>query len=94
MSSSASAGVAHKPPKSEKRIVIHIDRKQFKVSESEMTGSELRALPEPDIGPEFDLWLEVPGGEDRRIENEETVKLRNGMHFFTAPSVINPGRSC
>jgi Multiubiquitin len=92
MSSSTSAEAAKRPP--EKQIVIHIDRKPFKVAEEELTGSALRALPDPDIGPEFDLWLEEPGGEDKRIENEEPVKLRNGMHFFTAPSVINPGCSC
>jgi len=94
MSGSSSSEVAKKPPKPEKQVVIHIDRKPFKVMEDEMSGTELRSLPDPDIGPEFDLWLEVPGGEDKRIENEEAVKLRNGMHFFTAPSVINPGRSC
>ncbi len=94
MSSSTSAEAAKKPPKPEKQIVIHIDRKPFKVAEEELTGSALRALPDPDIGPEFDLWLEESGGEDKRIDNEEPVKLRNGMHFFTAPSVINPGCSC
>lgn len=94
MSSTTSAEAAKKPPKPEKQIVIHIDRKQFKVEEGEVTGAAIRALPDPDVGPEFDLWLEVPGGEDERVDNEESVKLRNGMHFFTAPSVINPGRSC
>jgi Multiubiquitin len=94
MNGSSNSEATKKPPKSGKQIVIHIDRKQFKVEEEELIGSELRALPDPDVGPEFDLWLEVPGGEDERIENEEPVKLRNGMHFFTAPSVINPGRSC
>lgn len=93
MSSSPSAEAAKKPPKP-KQIVIHIDRKQFKVAEDELTGAQLRALPDPDIGPEFDLWLEVPGGEDQRVGGEDQVKLRNGMHFFTAPSVINPGRPC
>lgn len=92
--SSTSAEAAEKPPKSAKQIVIHVDRKQFKVAEGKMTGAQLRALPDPDIGLEFDLWLEVPGGEDRRIGNEEPVALKNGMHFFTAPSVINPGRPC
>jgi hypothetical protein len=94
MNPSSSTEVAKKPPKPEKQIVIHIDRKKFKVREREMAGSELRTLPDPDIGPEFDLWLEVPGGEDRRIENAQAVKLKDGMHFFTAPSVINPGRPC
>lgn len=94
MTASSSAEAAKKQPKPDKQVVIHIDRKQYKVPEGEMTGAELRALPEPDIGPEFDLWLEVPGGEDERVEDNESVKLKNGMHFFTAPSVINPGRPC
>ena len=93
MSSSPSAEAAEKPH-NHKQIVIHIDRKPFKVEQEELTGTELRELPDPHIGPEFDLWLEVPGGEDRRIEDGESVKLREGMHFFTAPRVINPGRSC
>lgn len=82
-----------KPEKPDKQIVIHIDRKQFKVDAESMTGTELRTLPEPDIGPEFDLWLEVPAGEDDRIDADEQVQLKNGMHFFTAPSTINPGRA-
>lgn len=94
MNPSGSAEAAKKPPEQEKQIVIHIDRTKFKVRKGEMTGAQLRALPDPDVGPEFDLWLEVPGGEDRKIENGQEVKLKDGMHFFTAPSVINPGRSC
>lgn len=91
--SSPSSEAAQKPHKP-KQIVIHIDRKLFKVEQEELTGVELRTLPDPDIGPDFDLWLEVPGEEDRRIEDGESVKLRDGMHFFTAPRVINPGRPC
>ena len=91
MSTSGVGQKPAKPPRPEAPIVIHIDRKQFKVAEEEMTGSQLRALPDPDIGPDFDLWLEVPGGEDERIENDQTVKLRRGMRFFSAHSVINPG---
>lgn len=74
-------------------IVIHIDRKKHKVDEPFLTGSQLRQLPDPDIGVEFDLWREVPGGEDDRVDNDERVKLKNGMHFFTAPSNINPGHA-
>jgi Multiubiquitin len=84
---------SEKRPEQPKKIVIHIDRTKFEVEDTEMTGTELRALPEPDIGSEFDLWLEVPGGEDDRIEADEPVRLKNGTHFFTAPSTINPGRA-
>lgn len=79
--------------KKPKKIVIHIDRTKFEVEDREMTGAEIRALPEPDIATEFDLWLEVPNGEDDRIEADEPVRLKNGTHFFTAPSTINPGRA-
>lgn len=79
---------ANKPPK---ETIIHIDRKPYKVSGDTITGAELRALPDPDIGPEFDLWNEVPGGEDQKVENDQVVKIKNGTHFFSSHSHINPG---
>ncbi len=94
MSTEAIAQGAKKPPDSDKQIHIKIDRKPYSVEKETLIGTEIRALPDPDIGAEFDLWLEVPGGEDRRIEAAEEVRLKNGMHFFTAPSHINPGSSC
>jgi hypothetical protein len=94
MSTEATAPAAKKPPDTGKQIRIKIDRKPYSVEREKLTGTEIRTLPDPDIGTEFDLWLEVPGGEDRRIEAAEEVRLKNGMHFFTAPSHINPGSSC
>ena len=47
---------------------IQIDRAHFTVTATHMTGAELRALPNPDIGPERDLFEVVPGGTDRRIK--------------------------
>jgi multiubiquitin len=82
----------NKPPKPPKKITIHIDRKPFKVDAPSLTGAQIRALPEPDIGSDYDLWLEVPGGEDERIEIDQVVRLKDGMHFFSAHSHINPGR--
>lgn len=82
---------ANKPPKT---TTIHIDRKQYKVEGDEVTGAQLRSLPDPDIGPEFDLWLEVPGGEDRKVEEvDQAIKVKNGTHFFSSHSHINPGCS-
>ncbi|MFT3864594.1 MAG: multiubiquitin domain-containing protein [Solirubrobacterales bacterium] len=94
MTPSAGVDAAKKPPDHDKKTVVHIDRKSYEVREPELTGAQLRQLPDPAVGPEFDLWLEVPGGEDRRIGDDEEVVLKKGMHFFTAPSVINPGASC
>ena len=75
----------------EKKLEIHIDRDHFSVTESSMSGNQLRALPEPDIGLDRDLFLKVPGGEDQPVASDRQVELKNGMHFFTAPATITPG---
>ena len=54
-----------------------------------LTGSEIRHVGQ--VGPDRDLFEVVPGGSDRKIENDEAVETRNGMRFFTAPQRINPG---
>lgn len=71
--------------------VIKIDRKEYKVPQSSLTGVQLRQLPEPDIGADRDLFEVVPGGSDRKIANDQDVKMRDGLRFFTAPAQINPG---
>lgn len=70
---------------------IKIDRTEYKVGAQTLTGTQLRQLPEPDIGPERDLFEVVPGGSDRKIENDTAVTMRDGLRFFTAPAQINPG---
>lgn len=72
-------------------FVVHIDSSVFEVASSSLTGAELRHLPTPPIGPELDLWEDVPGGSDILIGDEQTVAIKDGMHFFTAPANINPG---
>ena len=74
------------------KVTIHIDKDVFKVERQSMTGAELRRLPTPAIGMERDLFLVVPGpADDIRVENEQEIELKDGMHFFTAPSTITPG---
>jgi hypothetical protein len=73
-------------------VKIRIDREDFNVREDVLTGAELRRLPNPDIGPERDLFEVVPGGSDKKIELTDRVKMRDGLRFFTAPAQINPGR--
>jgi hypothetical protein len=75
----------------EHEITIHIDRKQFKVDAKELTGAQLRQLPHPPIGPDYDLYLEVPGGEDELIADDKEVELKKGMHFFSTQRHITPG---
>ena len=75
----------------EMAITIIIDKKEYKAPELVMTGSQLRQLPQPPIGTDYDFFQIVPGGNDVEIADSESVDLRNGDRFFSAPHVINPG---
>lgn len=72
---------------------IQIDRVHYTVTQSQMTGSELRQLPETPIGPDRELFEVVPGHPDRKVGNSDTVEITDGKRFFTAPALINPGHS-
>ena len=73
------------------KLTIVIDNKKYLAASPVLTGDELRKLADPDIGVGFDLWQEIPGGEDNLVEAHERIKLRNGMSFYSANSTINPG---
>jgi hypothetical protein len=70
---------------------IQIDRVQFNVTARQLTGAQLRMLPDPPIGLDRDLFEVVPGHPDRKIADAEAVEMKNGLRFFTAPAHINPG---
>lgn len=73
-------------------IPITIDNKPYKAPKPIMTGAELRVLSEPDVPGDRDLWQEVAGPKDDiRVQPTDSVELKPGMHFYTAPSTINPG---
>jgi hypothetical protein len=78
-------------PDHPQKFQIQIDRTHFTVTYPQMTGSQLRQLPNPPIGPDRDLFEVVPGGSDKKIGDNEVVEIRNGLRFFTAPAQINPG---
>lgn len=71
---------------------IKIDRTEYEVHSATLTGAQIRSIPTPPIGPDRDLFEVVPGGSDRKIAADESVSIRNGLRFFTAPAQINPGR--
>lgn len=72
-------------------ITIRIDRVEYEVFQRKMTGAELRALPSPDVAVDRDLWRDVPDKRDVKVQDEDIVRLKDGMRFFTAPGRINPG---
>ena len=75
----------------EKKFNIQIDRVHYTVTQESMTGAELRRVPNPPIASDRDLFEVVPGAPDRKIGDTDTVEIRDGERFFTAPAHINPG---
>lgn len=73
------------------KLTIVIDGKQYRAPTRKMTGAQLRRLAEPRIGPEYDLWQEVPGDEDNLVDDKERIALRDGMGFYSSSRDINPG---
>lgn len=79
----------HKPVH---RVEIVIDEVKYLVGDRELTGAELRAVPNPDVPANRDLFLETPGPrDDILIEPTKTYRVHGGSRFYTAPSTINPG---
>lgn len=73
-------------------IPIVIDDKHYKAEVEDMTGSELRRFADPAIAADRDLFLELPGpADDKKIADDEPVRLRPGQRFYSAPKTINPG---
>ena len=70
---------------------IRIDRTEYTVTQGKLSGAELRRVPPTPVPPDRDLYLVVPGDDDRKIKDDDTVEMRDGLRFFTAPSTINPG---
>jgi hypothetical protein len=73
------------------KIAIRIDRLEYEVFQRKMTGAELRAVPSPDVAADRDLWRDVPDKRDVKVQDEDVVRLQDGIRFFTAPGRINPG---
>lgn len=73
-------------------ITIHIDHKPYQVKQRVLNGSQLRTTAKPPISADYDLWLEIPGpGDDQKIGDQQPVRLKNGMQFYSVLREINPG---
>jgi hypothetical protein len=74
-------------------IHFKIDKNPHEISSAQnpVTGQFLRSLPPP-VGDDYDLWLRGRGQEDDRIINpQDSVTVREGDHFYTAKKDITPG---
>jgi hypothetical protein len=78
----------------EHEITIVIDHKKYETKAGELNGTQIRELAKPPIGSDYNLFLEVPGGEDKLIADSEKVKLKDEMTFFSIQKHITPGARC
>lgn len=72
-------------------VELTIDGMPFRIPATDMTGAELRHLTHPPIPGDRDIWAETDEGSDRRVANDETVSITDGMRVFTVPSQISAG---
>jgi hypothetical protein len=86
MSDPAAPEAKHPP-----NLKIKIDREKYTVHERQMTGTELRSVPTPPVPADRDLFEVVPGGSDRKIEEQTVVDIHDGLRFISVPAHINPG---
>jgi hypothetical protein len=72
-------------PEHPHQFQIHVDGQHFTVQQSTMTGVQIKALVGKDS--QYQLFMENPGQtEDKLISDNETVAIRNGLHFYTVVS--------
>jgi multiubiquitin len=71
-------------PQKPHETVIHIDRQEYRVTATGMTGAQLKTLAGKDAS--YQLFLEEQGNDpDRLISDTQSIALTNGMHFYTVP---------
>ena len=75
----------------DKVFTIRIDRTEYEWSDEKITGAQIRGLPPTPIPAERDVFQVVPGHADRKIKDDDTIEVHDGLRFFTAPNTINPG---
>lgn len=73
-------------------IPIFIDQVRYDAPAPNLTGAQLRALANPAVPEDRDLFLEVPGPkDDLLIDPVAHYEIKPGSHYYTAPKTINPG---
>ena len=63
-------------------LEIFINDKSFRVSQDTLSGAQIKALGS--IESDYQLFLEQPG-DDKLIPDGHSVKLAEGMHFYSLP---------
>lgn len=65
-------------------FTIFIDAVRYLVEKTSMTGAEIKALAH--IDAQYQLYEEERGDRpDKPIRNDESVPIRNDLHFYAIP---------
>ena len=73
------------------RMPIVIDGKKVQAKAESVTGTIIRHLVEPPIPLDRDLFRDIDGAPDERIDDDEEVTLTKGAEFYSVPRLIAPG---
>lgn len=80
------------PPAAGDPVYVQIDRCPYKVMSGRFTGRQIRAFAHPPITDDRDLWRVVPGDDDVKVKDTDSVDIStSGVRFFTAKKFINAG---
>jgi len=78
----------------DRTISIYLNSRAFRVHEGSVTGDTLKQLPNPPIGPDYDLVRIVPGdAQDLFVRPDEVIDLEDQDAFFTVPQSIMAGQT-
>lgn len=70
---------------------IVIDGQHVTSENESVTGTLIRRLVTPAIGSDRDLYRDIDGAPDERIDDGEVVTLKKGAEFYSVPKNIAPG---
>lgn len=78
--------------KSDRIFRFIVDEREFVWGDQFITGGQLKELAQVSRG-DYEVWQEIPRGEDRRIGNDEKADLgeKNTERFFTAKKKTTEG---
>ena len=68
--------------------VIFVNKNQIRVDEDQLTGRQILAMA--GISQDYDLFL-VQGQDSQKIELDQVVEIKNGLHFRVIIKVVPYG---
>lgn len=74
-----------------RRVPIVIDGTHVVSASLSVTGLILRHLVTPPIPEDRELFRDINGSPDERIDDDEAVTLAKGAEFYSVPRLITPG---